>query len=328
MFLVVREFIHSRPHSNCGDGFVIALLPSTVSDKPIYQVTDHLGSVRVIKDGEGTVLQRFNYYPFGSESRVWTAGTSTPQSALRYRFGGKEIAGQKVSVSTGIAAAAAGSPYLDFGARVYDPRTAAWLSQDPLSEKYYGISPYAYCAGNPVNLVDPSGLIPKPLFAPVLPILYEAFKASVLVAAGYSGAKAFKIAIDNSRIKESSYNPGWDWQRHRERDSQAEEAEIARKHQESINNNMGDPNNNDDKNNFNFRGGSRSLGIALGFLALSQTEPGQMIITFIRDWLCLDDNGENNNTAPTSINEPLELKDNNFAEYLERIKQIRINEQD
>ena len=111
----------------------------------------------MIKDGEGTVLQRFNYYPFGSESRVWTAGTNTPQSALRYRFGGKEIAGQKVSVSTGIAAAAAGSPYLDFGARVYDPRTAAWLSQDPLSEKYYSISPYAYCAGNPVLVFDPDG---------------------------------------------------------------------------------------------------------------------------------------------------------------------------
>ena len=113
----------------------------------------------MIKDGEGTVLQRFDYYPFGSESRVWTAGTSTPQSALRYRFGGKEIAGQKASASAlaGIPATAAGSPYLDFGARLYDPRTAAWLSQDPLSEKYYPVSPYAYCAGNPANLVDPDG---------------------------------------------------------------------------------------------------------------------------------------------------------------------------
>ena len=133
------------------------LSSDTGSDVQYYQITDHLGSVRVIKDGEGTVLQRFDYYPFGSESRVWTAGTSTPQSALRYRFGGKEIAGQKVSVSTGAPAAAAGSPYLDFGARVYDPRTAAWLSQDPLAEKYYGISPYAYCAGNPVNRIDIGG---------------------------------------------------------------------------------------------------------------------------------------------------------------------------
>ena len=116
--------------------------------------------VRVIKDGEGTVLQRFDYYPFGSESRVWTAGTNPPQSVLRYRFGGKEIAGQRVSASAlaGAPAAAAGSPYLDFGARLYDPQTAAWLSQDPLAEKYYSISPYAYCAGNPVNLVDPDGM--------------------------------------------------------------------------------------------------------------------------------------------------------------------------
>ena len=29
---------------------------------------------------------------------------------------------------------------------------------DPLCEKYYSISPYAYCAGNPVNLVDPEGM--------------------------------------------------------------------------------------------------------------------------------------------------------------------------
>ena len=28
---------------------------------------------------------------------------------------------------------------------------------DPLAEKYYHLSPYAYCAGDPVNLVDPDG---------------------------------------------------------------------------------------------------------------------------------------------------------------------------
>jgi hypothetical protein len=30
-------------------------------------------------------------------------------------------------------------------------------TQDPLAEKYYDISPYAWCANNPVNLVDPDG---------------------------------------------------------------------------------------------------------------------------------------------------------------------------
>ena len=80
-----------------------------------------------------------------------------PQSVLRYRFGGKEIAGKKVSVSTGAPAAAAGSPDLDFGARVYDPRTAAWLAPDPLSEKYYGISPYSYAGDCPISIIDPNG---------------------------------------------------------------------------------------------------------------------------------------------------------------------------
>ena len=32
-----------------------------------------------------------------------------------------------------------------------------WLSVDPLADKYPNISPYAYCAWNPVRLVDPDG---------------------------------------------------------------------------------------------------------------------------------------------------------------------------
>ena len=136
------------------------ILPGTGSDRVLYRITDHLGSVRAVRDGTGKVLQRFDYYPSGSESRVWTAGTSTPQSALLHRFGGKEIAGGKAGTAVHplSKAASAGRPYLDFGARLYDPRTAAWLSQDPMAEKYYGTSPYAYCAGNPVNHIDPIGL--------------------------------------------------------------------------------------------------------------------------------------------------------------------------
>ena len=34
---------------------------------------------------------------------------------------------------------------------------ARWTTPDPLAEKYYGISPYAFCNNNPVNFVDPDG---------------------------------------------------------------------------------------------------------------------------------------------------------------------------
>ena len=45
-----------------------------------------------------------------------------------------------------------------FGARYYDPSLSGlFISVDPMADKYPSISPYAYCAWNPVKLVDPDG---------------------------------------------------------------------------------------------------------------------------------------------------------------------------
>ena len=45
-----------------------------------------------------------------------------------------------------------------FGARYYDSDLmTGWLSVDPMADKYPNLSPYAYCAWNPVKLVDPDG---------------------------------------------------------------------------------------------------------------------------------------------------------------------------
>ena len=42
-------------------------------------------------------------------------------------------------------------------ARHYHPTLSIWLSVDPMSDKYPSMSPYTYCANNPVRLVDPDG---------------------------------------------------------------------------------------------------------------------------------------------------------------------------
>ena len=63
-----------------------------------------------------------------------------------YRFGGKERLDES------------GLALYDFGARHYTTTLPRWLTMDPLAEKYYGVSPYVYCAGNPVVLVDPNGM--------------------------------------------------------------------------------------------------------------------------------------------------------------------------
>ena len=45
-----------------------------------------------------------------------------------------------------------------FGARYYDSDILnGWLSVDPMADKYPGLSPYAYCALNPIRVIDPNG---------------------------------------------------------------------------------------------------------------------------------------------------------------------------
>ena len=44
-----------------------------------------------------------------------------------------------------------------FGSRYYSSDLSVWLSVDPMAHKYPSLSPYVYCADNPVKLVDPNG---------------------------------------------------------------------------------------------------------------------------------------------------------------------------
>ena len=100
---------------------------------PYYTIKDHLGSVRTIVNASGTVVERNDYYPFGSRT---TFGASYATLASnRQKFSGKEDQ-----------TAVAGStfPYLDFGARMYDAKLVRWNTYDPMAEKYYGINPYVY----------------------------------------------------------------------------------------------------------------------------------------------------------------------------------------
>ncbi|MCR4737382.1 MAG: RHS repeat-associated core domain-containing protein [Bacteroidales bacterium] len=47
--------------------------------------------------------------------------------------------------------------YSYFGSRYYSSDLSIWLSVDPMSGKYPSLSPYVYCADNPVRCVDPEG---------------------------------------------------------------------------------------------------------------------------------------------------------------------------
>ena len=137
-----------------------------------HYLRDHLGSVRAVIDGDtGTVIEASDYYPFGKRIQV-TAPVSEPVGGSLYAA---EPVVAPVAPATSVASTSspnrwlfsgkesqsflyANIPLLDFGARMYNPAIARWTAADPLSEKYYGISPYAYCLGNPISIIDPNGM--------------------------------------------------------------------------------------------------------------------------------------------------------------------------
>ena len=137
-----------------------------------HYLRDHLGSVRAVIDGDtGTVIEASDYYPFGKRIQV-TAPVSEPVGGSQYA---SEPAVAPVAPATSVASTSspnrwrfsgkedqsflgASIPLLDFGARMYNPAIARWTAADPLSEKYYGISPYVYCLGNPISVIDPDGM--------------------------------------------------------------------------------------------------------------------------------------------------------------------------
>lgn len=111
-----------------------------------FFVTDHLGNVRVVVNDAGVIEQVNQFYPYGESIELDPASANPGVETITenpYKWGGKEWDEEQGAY--------------DFGARMYSASDARWTTMDPLCEKYYSISPYAYCAGNPVNLVDPDG---------------------------------------------------------------------------------------------------------------------------------------------------------------------------
>ena len=111
-----------------------------------YYLKDHQGNNRVVLSSSGTVAETNHYYPFGGVF----ASTGNVQP---YKYNGKELDTKK------------GLNWYDYGARHYDAALGRWFVVDPLAEKYYAWSPYAYCLNNPAGLIDEEGKSPISVFA-------------------------------------------------------------------------------------------------------------------------------------------------------------------
>ncbi len=119
-----------------------------------YYIRDHQGSVRAVVDGEGALVEANDYYPYG---QPMAAAATASAGAQPYKYGGKELLGMGSDQT--VATALAG--VYDFGARWHSSLTASFTQPDPKAETYPALSPYAYCAANPIRYTDPTGMTLK-----------------------------------------------------------------------------------------------------------------------------------------------------------------------
>jgi RHS repeat-associated protein len=102
-----------------------------------YYTFDHLGSIREMSDGSGTLEARYSYDPYGRTTKV----SGSLEASFQY-------AGYYQHAPSGVSL----TLY-----RAYDPTTGKWLSRDPMEERV-GTNLFGYVNQNPIIGSDPLGL--------------------------------------------------------------------------------------------------------------------------------------------------------------------------
>jgi RHS repeat-associated protein len=106
-----------------------------------FQLTNHLESVALEIDEEGSLISYEEFHPYGTAS-WWATASGTEVSRKRYRYTGKE---RDEETSLGY-----------HGARYYAAWLGRWERPDPVGMAD-GPNRWAYCGGNPIGGVDPTG---------------------------------------------------------------------------------------------------------------------------------------------------------------------------
>ena len=81
-------------------------------------------------------------------------------SSYRYGFNGKEKEGSDWNEN------------YDFGARIYDPRIARWLSVDPKAVSFPSETAYSFAGNSPLYFTDPSGGFKVPIHKDITLLAY------------------------------------------------------------------------------------------------------------------------------------------------------------
>jgi RHS repeat-associated protein len=141
---VVATFVYAdRPNV---PSYVIKPLAGAGGAGETYETyrifADQLGSVRrIVRASDGALVAKVQYDEYGNFD---------PYSSFGQTFVPFGFAGGLYDEHTGL---------IRFGARDYDPVTGRWTTKDPIGFAGGDTNLYAYVGGDPVNWVDPEGLV-------------------------------------------------------------------------------------------------------------------------------------------------------------------------
>jgi RHS repeat-associated protein len=147
-----------------------------------FFIRDHLGSVAVVTDDGGNVLERDLYDPWGKRRNANGSPdiNNTVTSKTTRGFTGQEM------VQNG-----SGFELVSLNARLYDPTIGRFLSTDPQLPKAGAqadlINPYSYCDNNPLSITDPTGQSFLGILGAIVGIIIAVVLIYTGVGAGLAG---------------------------------------------------------------------------------------------------------------------------------------------
>ncbi|MDR0866147.1 MAG: hypothetical protein LBO74_14630, partial [Candidatus Symbiothrix sp.] len=171
-------------HYICGGNGLAALYVQNAGKDTLYYVhTDYQGSLIALSLPDGTVAERYAYDPWGNRRNP----NDCSQADTRTAF----IVNRGYTMHEHLSEFS----LINMNGRVYDPRTAMFLSPDPYVQTpgdWLNYNRYQYCLNNPFKYTDPSGDFIFSLFlGPLGTLVDAACWGAVIGGAGYTASVAF-----------------------------------------------------------------------------------------------------------------------------------------
>lgn len=149
-----------------------------------YYVSDHLGSIAVITDEIGAVVERLAYDAWGK--RRFPSGADDPSGSITSQTT-RGFTGHEMIDEVGL---------VNMNGRVYDPEIGRFMSADPHVQdptNSQSLNRYSYVLNNPLSYTDPTGYFFDKLFDIVSGFVKMILNAPKLVLTTTAGQMVLKV---------------------------------------------------------------------------------------------------------------------------------------